>query len=116
MSRSLNDLRPEVRPQVDAFLEACAAAGIDILVTATSRTNAEQAALFAQGRTAPGPKVTNAPAASYVNNLTGASGVTNKYLGRQCYDTTNTRLMIAQGSTDTSNWERADGGASVTPS
>lgn len=52
---------------------------------------------------------------SFINNFTGAAGVTNKYLGRRCYDTTNTRLMIAQGTGATSNWVRADGGATVTP-
>lgn len=60
MSRSLDDLHPEVRPLVDKFLEACKAAGIDILVTCTHRSNEEQAALYAQGRTAPGKIVTNA--------------------------------------------------------
>lgn len=61
MSRLLTDLRPEVRPLVDAFLDACAVAGIDILVTCTLRSDAEQAALYAQGRTTPGHIVTNAP-------------------------------------------------------
>lgn len=51
-SRALTDLRPEVRPLVDAFLDACAAAEIDVLVTCTLRSNAEQAALYARGRTA----------------------------------------------------------------
>lgn len=50
-SRSLSDLRPEVRPMVDAFLDAAAAAGIDVLVTCTLRSNDEQAALYAKGRT-----------------------------------------------------------------
>ena len=59
-SRSLGDLRPEVRKQVDAFLNLCAASGIDILVTCTLRSRDEQAALYAQGRTAPGPRVTDA--------------------------------------------------------
>lgn len=59
-SRNLNDLRPEVRPFVDAFLDSCAQANIDILVTCTLRSNEEQAALYAQGRTAPGKIVTKA--------------------------------------------------------
>jgi peptidoglycan L-alanyl-D-glutamate endopeptidase CwlK len=69
MSRSLDDLRPEVRSMVDAFLASCAAAGIDVLVTSTSRTNEEQAALYAKGRTAPGPKVTNAPPGQSAHNF-----------------------------------------------
>lgn len=59
-SRSLDDLRPEVRPLVDAFLASCASAGLDALVTCTLRSNAEQAALYAQGRTVPGKIVTKA--------------------------------------------------------
>ena len=39
MSRSLDDLRPEVRPQVDAFLAECKAQGLDLIVTCTSRTD-----------------------------------------------------------------------------
>lgn len=68
-SRNLDDLRPEVRPQVDAFLSACAAADIDVLVTCTLRSNAEQAALYAQGRTAPGSRVTDAPAGRSAHNF-----------------------------------------------
>ena len=68
MSRNLDDLRPEVRPMVDAFLAACTAAGFDLIVTATSRTLAEQAALYAQGRTTPGPRVTNAPPGTSAHN------------------------------------------------
>ena len=51
MSRSLADLRPEIRPMVDAFLEECVRQGIDVLVTCTARSNDEQAALYAKGRT-----------------------------------------------------------------
>ena len=68
MSRLLSDLRPEVRPLADAFLDACAAAGIDVLVTCTLRSNEEQAALYAQGRTAPGPIVTDAPPGQSAHN------------------------------------------------
>jgi peptidoglycan LD-endopeptidase CwlK len=67
-SRSLDDLRPEIRPQVDAFLSACQAAGIDVLVTCTLRSNDEQAALYAQGRSAPGHIVTDAQAGRSAHN------------------------------------------------
>ena len=68
MSRLLTDLQPEMRTLVDAFLDACAAAGIDILVTCTYRTNEDQTALYAQGRTAPGAIVTNAQAGQSAHN------------------------------------------------
>lgn len=59
-SRSLDDLRPEMRPRVDAWLAACAVDKLDILVYCTLRSSAEQDALFARGRTVPGMVVTNA--------------------------------------------------------
>lgn len=67
-SRSLDDLRPDIRPQVDAFLSACTNAGIDNLVTCTLRSNADQAALWAKGRTAPGKIVTKAPPGQSAHN------------------------------------------------
>jgi len=67
-SRSLNDLRPEIRHIVDGFLDACAGAGIDVLVTCTLRSNEEQAALYAKGRTEPGHRVTNAPPGRSAHN------------------------------------------------
>lgn len=67
-SRSLDDLLPPVRARADAFIRACAAAGIDVLITSTYRDAQAQAVLYAQGRTAPGPKVTNAkPGQSWHN-------------------------------------------------
>ncbi|MDR1276169.1 MAG: M15 family metallopeptidase [Candidatus Accumulibacter sp.] len=67
-SRSLDDLLPPVRARAQAFLEACEKAGIKLLITSTFRDLESQAALYAQGRTAPGRIVTNArPGKSYHN-------------------------------------------------
>lgn len=67
-SRNLNDLHPRVRAMAERFLGKCDDAGIDILVTSTYRDHESQAALYAQGRTAPGRKVTNAkPGESWHN-------------------------------------------------
>jgi peptidoglycan L-alanyl-D-glutamate endopeptidase CwlK len=60
-SRKPSDLHPAVRGLCAAFVEQCKAQGIDILITSTYRDKASQAALYAQGRTTPGKKVTNAP-------------------------------------------------------
>lgn len=68
MSRSLDDLAPAFRPYADAFLAACKAAGLDILVVCTLRSMAEQTALYASGRTAPGKIVTNAKPGSSAHN------------------------------------------------
>lgn len=67
-SRSLDDLHPHVRAMAEQLLGQCAAAGIPLTVTFTLRSNATQAALYAQGRTRPGSIVTNAaPGHSFHN-------------------------------------------------
>jgi peptidoglycan L-alanyl-D-glutamate endopeptidase CwlK len=53
-------LLPEVRPFARALVQKAAFDGIRIKIVSGLRTYAEQDALYAQGRTAPGPKVTNA--------------------------------------------------------
>jgi peptidoglycan LD-endopeptidase CwlK len=69
VSRSLDDLRPEVRPMVDKFLEAAHTVGIELLVTCTLRSMGEQAALYAQGRTMPGRIVTRAQPGQSAHNF-----------------------------------------------
>jgi peptidoglycan L-alanyl-D-glutamate endopeptidase CwlK len=53
-------LLPEVRPIARTLVQKAAAAGITIRVISGLRSYEEQAALYAEGRTAPGKKVTNA--------------------------------------------------------
>jgi peptidoglycan L-alanyl-D-glutamate endopeptidase CwlK len=57
-SRSLYDLRPEFRTRVEMWLDRCKPAGLDVLIYGTLRSLEEQAMLYAQGRTRPGPGVT----------------------------------------------------------
>lgn len=59
-SRSLTDLLPVVQKKARALISAAKAEGIDLLVTSTYRDAECQDALYAQGRTKPGRKVTNA--------------------------------------------------------
>ena len=67
-SRSLADLHPKVRMMAEQLLERAKRAGIPLTVTFTRRSMETQAALYAQGRTAPGHVVTNArPGYSYHN-------------------------------------------------
>lgn len=68
MSRRLEDLHPIVRAKCEAHIAACRLAGIDLLITCTLRSEAEQAALYAQGRTTPGRKVTNAKPGQSLHN------------------------------------------------
>ena len=68
-SRAVSDLTPEAQVLAKKFVEACKAKGIDLLITSTYRDNESQAALYAQGRTAPGKIVTNAkPGQSFHNH------------------------------------------------
>lgn len=53
-------LHPQVRPYARALVMKAAAAGITIKVISGLRSYAEQDALYAKGRSKPGPKVTNA--------------------------------------------------------
>jgi len=69
-SRKLSDLHPALQAPAQAFIDECAAEGIDLLVTCTYRTGNEQDELYAQGRTKPGRIVTNARAGQSSHNAT----------------------------------------------
>lgn len=67
-SRKIEDLDPIVAPMARKFISQCKKAGIDIIITSTYRDHEAQAALYAQGRTTPGNRVTNAkPGRSWHN-------------------------------------------------
>lgn len=59
-SRNIHDLHPEVQILCEKFLTACMAEDIDIIITSTYRDNESQDALYSQGRTTIGLKITNA--------------------------------------------------------
>lgn len=56
----LQEVHPELAKRVASLFEQCEAQGIELRVTQGLRTWPQQAALYAQGRTAPGEIVTNA--------------------------------------------------------
>lgn len=60
VSRKVDDLVFPVKKRALNFIHACKEVGIDLLVTCTLRDAEAQDALYAQGRTEPGRKVTNA--------------------------------------------------------
>lgn len=67
-SRNIDDLHPIVAKMCHDFVAKCDAEGIDVLITSTYRDLESQAAIYAQGRTTPGKKVTNAkPGQSWHN-------------------------------------------------
>lgn len=64
----VSKLEPVIQPKVEALLNAARAEGIELRVTQGLRTMEEQQALYDQGRTKPGPIVTNAkPGSSWHN-------------------------------------------------
>ena len=85
-SRSLDDLLPQARERVQAFLDACQAQGIDLLVTSTYRDAESQNALYAQGRTTPGKVVTNARAGQSFHNYRCAVDVVPLRNGKPVWD------------------------------
>ena len=87
-SRSLDELLPEVRARVDKLIEACKAAGIDLLVTSTYRDNESQDALYAQGRTTPGKIVTKAKAGQSFHNYRCAIDVVPLLNGKPVWNDT----------------------------
>ncbi len=67
-SRKITDLHPHVAKLCTAFILACEAQKIDVIITSTYRDSESQNALYAQGRTKPGNKVTNAKGGQSFHN------------------------------------------------
>ena len=67
-SRNINDLHPKVAWLCLNLIEKCKEEGIDLLITSTFRDFEAQNALYAQGRTAAGKKVTNAKGGQSFHN------------------------------------------------
>lgn len=67
-SRNITDLLPCVQRKAQVFKDACKKEGIDIIFTSTYRDNESQNALYAQGRSKPGNKVTNAKGGQSFHN------------------------------------------------
>jgi len=67
-SRSLNDLDKFTHDAAIAHSQLCEAEGVSLLIYCTKRSNQEQDALYAIGRTLPGKIVTNARAGQSAHN------------------------------------------------
>jgi len=67
-SRSIDDLTPIVRQSAIDHIQLCEVDGVELLIYCTLRTNAEQDALYAIGRTTSGAIVTNARAGESAHN------------------------------------------------
>ena len=88
-SRKIDDLLPVVQEKVRKFKALCEENGIDLLITSTYRDHESQNALYAQGRTAPGRKVTNAKGGQSWHNWRCAIDVVPLVNGKPCWDTKN---------------------------
>ena len=67
-SRSINDLLPQVQTMCIHFIEKCHTEGIEVIITSTFRDFEAQNALYAQGRTSSGKRVTNAKGGDSFHN------------------------------------------------
>ncbi len=67
-SRKIEDLHPKVSDLCKQFIDKCKDVGIDVLITSTYRDNESQNALYNQGRTTAGNKVTNAKGGQSFHN------------------------------------------------
>jgi peptidoglycan L-alanyl-D-glutamate endopeptidase CwlK len=85
-----------VKEMAAHHIVACMKAGIDLLVTCTFRDRAEQAELYALGRTVPGKKVTNAKAGQSMHNYGLAYDVVPMRLGKPVWGTTGADLLLWQ--------------------
>lgn len=66
--KEINLLLPKVQAMTNQFLSKCTEQGIRVGITSTYRSDDEQNALYAQGRTKPGNVVTNAKAGQSMHN------------------------------------------------
>ncbi|QEL14804.1 M15 family metallopeptidase [Limnoglobus roseus] len=72
--RDINHLHPDLQPLCRKWLAQCHEQVIDSFVIYTWRSPAEQDALYAQGRTAPGKIITNAKGGQSKHNFTLPDG------------------------------------------
>jgi peptidoglycan L-alanyl-D-glutamate endopeptidase CwlK len=73
--RNIGTLEPAVQDLARQHIYQARQAGIDLRIIDAFRTLAQQDALYAQGRTAPGRQVTNAPGGKSYHNYSVAYDV-----------------------------------------
>lgn len=68
-SRDINALNTATAELCHIFVNTCKDKGIDVIITSTYRDTASQDALYAQGRTTAGAKITNAKGGQSYHNF-----------------------------------------------
>jgi peptidoglycan L-alanyl-D-glutamate endopeptidase CwlK len=96
-SRSLYDLHSRVREMAAEHIDACKKEGIDLLITCTLRSGAEQADLYAQGRSKPGKIVTNAQPGQSAHQYG---------IAYDCVPVVNGKCVWGTAGADAALWER----------
>jgi len=91
----LSQLHPKVKELAEKHIAKCKEAGIDLLVYCTYRSIKEQDALYAQGRTKPGKKITNARGGQSMHNFRVAYDCGPVVNGK--IDWNNTKLFVKIG-------------------
>lgn len=81
---------PVVAAKADAFVTACRVQGIEVLITSTYRDNESENALYAQARTTPGQRVTNAKGGQSFHNHACAFDFVPVVHGKAMWDDTRT--------------------------
>lgn len=101
--RNLNNLHPDLKPKANQFLVQCLAEGINAFITCCYRSDAEQDAEYAKGRTTPGHIVTNARGGQSPHNCTLA--------GKPASKAFDFAIRTSEGSLDwdgqDTQWQRA---------
>lgn len=95
-SRKIEDLHPHVQGLCRRFLAECEKSDIDVLITSTYRDHESQNALYAQGRTKPGNKVTNARGGQSWHNWRVAFDIVPMQHGKPVWGTAGTDLKLWQ--------------------
>jgi peptidoglycan L-alanyl-D-glutamate endopeptidase CwlK len=85
-SRDLKDLLPRTAAKASKLINEARLAGIDLIVTSTYRDNESQDALYAQGRTLMGKRVTNVRGGDSYHNHRVAFDVVPVFLGKAVWD------------------------------
>lgn len=102
--KAIATLLPQVQPYARALLHEAAKQGIKLIVTSATRTYDEQNALYAQGRTKPGEKVTNARGGQSWHNHRCAFDVTIFSGSKPIYESPSYKAVGAIGQSLGLEW------------
>jgi hypothetical protein len=89
--------------------------GVDVQAYDADTAKLDVAQIFTAQQTVTSGLVLQSVAAADIADIANVINTANKVQGKVVYDTTNNRLMVADGSDAVDNWYVVDGSASVTP-